>query len=68
MRDPDSWLGVGVRHLAALDAIARERSFSRAARTLGYTQSAISQQIAMLERIIGERLIERPGGSRPVTC
>jgi DNA-binding transcriptional LysR family regulator len=33
---------------------------------LNYTQSGISQQVAALERIVGERLIERPGGSRPV--
>jgi molybdate transport repressor ModE-like protein len=65
--EPDRWLGVELRHLAALEAIATEGTFGRAAEKLGYTQSAISQQIAMLERIIGERLIERPGGSRPVT-
>ena len=35
--------------------------------SLGYTQSAISQQIAALERIVGQRLIDRPGGPRPVT-
>src|SRR5205085_1803650 len=29
--------------------------------------SAISQQIATLERIVGERLLDRPGGPRPVT-
>src|SRR5580765_2754551 len=61
------WLGLELRHLVALKAIAEEGTFGRAAQRLGYTQSAISQQIAMLERIVGQKLIERPGGPRPVS-
>ena len=64
---PDGLLGLELRHLVALEAIATEGSFGRAAQRLGYTQSAISQQIAALERIVGQRLIARPGGPRPVT-
>jgi len=65
--EPDRWLGVELRHLIALEAVSREGTFGRAAESLGYTQSAISQQIATLERIVGEKLIERPGGPRKVS-
>jgi DNA-binding transcriptional LysR family regulator len=65
--EADRWLGLDLRHLVALKAIADEGSFGKAAEKLGYTQSAISQQIAALERIVGLRLIERPGGPRPIS-
>lgn len=65
--DPDRWPGLDLRHLIALKTIADEGSFGRAAERLGYTQSAVSQQVAALERIVGLRLIERPGGPKPVS-
>ena len=52
-------IGLQTRHLEALVAVAAEGSFSGAARRLGYTPSAVSQQIAALERIVGQRLLDR---------
>ncbi len=45
--------------LRVFAAVAHERSFSRAARTLRRTQPAVSQAIRRLEDACGERLIDR---------
>jgi molybdate transport repressor ModE-like protein len=67
MSKRDLWSRLELRHLLALDAIAREGSFWAAANALDCSQSAVSQQVALLERIVGHRLVERSRGRRDVT-
>src|SRR4051812_17449966 len=62
-----AWHGIEVRHLAALQALAEEASFHGAARRLGYSQPAVSQQLATLERIVGMQLVNRPRVSQPLS-
>jgi DNA-binding transcriptional LysR family regulator len=62
----EQWVGLDFRHLTALRAIADEGSFKSAARLLGYTPSAISQQIAGLERVVGVQVIAREHGRQAV--
>jgi DNA-binding transcriptional LysR family regulator len=50
---------IDVKRLRVLREVARQGSFSAAADALSYTQSAISQQIAALERETGTSLVER---------
>lgn len=49
------------RHLQVFREVVRTGSYSAAARTLGYTQPAISQQMRALERRIGTPLFTRAG-------
>ena len=48
-----------VKRLRVLREVAAQGSFSAAADALSYTQSAVSQQIAALEREAGATLVER---------
>jgi DNA-binding transcriptional LysR family regulator len=56
-----------VRKLRALREVALRQSFSDAAGHLGYTQSAISQQVAQLERQVGTQLLDRRGRTLRLT-
>src|SRR5919198_50106 len=54
-----------VRRMRVLREVAERGSFSAAADALSFTQSAVSQQIAALERETGTTLLQRgPGGIR----
>lgn len=55
-----------VRRMQVLRAVITSGSITAAARNLGYTPSAISQQLSALEREAGTELLERVGrGVRP---
>jgi DNA-binding transcriptional LysR family regulator len=54
--------GLGLRELRAVLAVAELGSFRGAAAELGYTQSALSHQVAALEAALGWPLFRRPGG------
>jgi DNA-binding transcriptional LysR family regulator len=55
-------MNVEIRDLRALLTVVRCGSFTAAAKELGYTQSAVSQQVAALEAEVGQLLVQR----RPV--
>lgn len=56
-----------VRQLQALVAVAEFGTFGAAAERLGYSQAAVSQQIAALERAAGQPLFLRQPGPRRVS-
>lgn len=50
-----------LRHLKAFVEVATHGSYARASNTLGIAQSALSRQVAALERQVGGRLFHRTG-------
>ncbi|WP_460696518.1 LysR family transcriptional regulator [Nocardia thraciensis] len=57
---------IELRYLRTMAVIAEEGTFGQAAARLGYTQSSVSQQIAVLEKAVGGPVFDRPGGPKPV--
>lgn len=56
-------------HLRTLVEVVKTGSFAEAARRLGYTSSAVSQQISAFERAVGVTLFEREAHSiRPASA
>jgi DNA-binding transcriptional LysR family regulator len=55
---------IDLKHLRVLIEIVERGTFSAAAEALSYTQGAVSQQVAALERTIGAPVLVR--GSRPL--
>lgn len=55
------------RHIRMFHEVARLGSYSAAARALGYTQPAVSQQMRALERSVGTPLFTRAGRNLRMT-
>ncbi|MCX5399186.1 LysR family transcriptional regulator [Streptomyces sp. NBC_00102] len=58
---------IEARHLRVLRAVATTGSFSAAARELGFTQPAVSQQMKALESSVGTPLLIRTGREMRLT-
>jgi molybdate transport repressor ModE-like protein len=63
---PDNWSAVDLKHLRALDAVASTGTFWAASERLNSSLSTVSDHIAALETLVGQRLIERSRGRRTV--
>jgi molybdate transport repressor ModE-like protein len=63
----DQWAELQLQHLETLRAIARTGSFRAAADETDQAQSVVSKQVAVLEAIVGMRLVDRGRGRRNAT-
>lgn len=62
----DIWSSVEIKHLQSLEAVALTGTFWAAAERLATSQSSVSDHIAALEALAGQRLVERSRGRRTV--
>ncbi|KMV28846.1 LysR family transcriptional regulator ArgP [Photobacterium swingsii] len=60
--------GLDYRWVAALDAVIAQRGFERAAEHLCITQSAVSQRIKQLEKLMAQPLLVREQPPRPTAA
>lgn len=60
-------MGVELRHVRYLAAVAESGSLSAAASSLHMTQPPLSRQMAELERLVGARLLDRHGNGARLT-
>lgn len=59
MRKPNEHAGLGLKRARAFGEVIKFGSTRRAARVLGVTQSAVSQQLKLFEDLVGEKLFVR---------
>jgi molybdate transport repressor ModE-like protein len=64
---PDNWQSVELKHLRALRAVAETGTFWAAAASLSSSLSTVSDHLASLEALVGQRLVERSRGRRTVS-
>ena len=57
--------GLDYRWIEALDAVISQRGFERAAEHLCITQSAVSQRIKQLEKLMAQPMLVREQPPRP---
>jgi molybdate transport repressor ModE-like protein len=62
----ENWRSIELKHLYALRAIAATGTFWAAAEQLNASQSTVSDHVAALEALTGQRLVERSRGRRTV--
>ncbi|HKC19920.1 MAG TPA: LysR family transcriptional regulator [Candidatus Dormibacteraeota bacterium] len=63
---PNNWRSVELKHLRALRAVAKTKTFWAAASELNSSLSTVSDHVNELETLVGQRLVERSRGKRTV--